>query len=427
MPPSSGAAMAKSFSGPTNCCRVGIEKIAAYPCSLSLDLEELARVRGHDVADLRENLLVRSRGLNPLWEDPVTMAVNAAKPMLTEEDCASIELLIVATESSVDQGKPITTFAQRYLGVNANCRNFEAKHGCYAGTSSMMLAAHWVASGLAKDAKALVITSDQSRMHLRKPYEYVMGAGSVAILMSNQPRVLEFELEKNGYWTNEVSDTFRPTSKVEAGNTDVSVYSYLDALQGAYAHYVQKAGGDVDFDGSFKKNIYHVPFGGMTFLAHRTLLRQWKHLKKSVAHEHFAQKVLPGLKYTSQLGGTYSSSTFLSLMGLLDSCEDLEAGDRLGIFSYGSGCCGEFYSARVCPEAKDVVAKARLQELIDARQPLSVDEYEKLEQQRYGLIDCGDFEPKTDGLHDVFKKRYERNGYLILKGVAGHFREYGWS
>ena len=65
---------------------------------------------------------------------------------------------------------------------------------------------------------------------------------------------------------------FRPTSRHEAGNTENSVYCYLEALQGAYAHFERKAGG-IDFDAHFKKHIYHVPFGAMAYRAHRTLLR----------------------------------------------------------------------------------------------------------------------------------------------------------
>jgi len=406
--------------------RVGIEKICAYPGTLSLDLEDLARARDHDPADIRDNLLLRSRSLNPLWEDPVTMAVNAADPMLTDEDRASIELLVVATESSVDQGKPISTYAQRQLGIPHNCRNFEVKHACYSGTSALMVAMHWVLSGLNDGKKALVITTDQSRMHLHKPYEFTMGAGAVAMLVSANPRVLELEPEHNGFWTTEVSDTFRPTSRVETGNGETSLYCYLDALEGAYAHFLSKAG-PVDFDGYFKKNLYHVPFGGITFQAHRTLLRQWKPLKKSEALEHFRRKTLPSLRYNMQMGATYSGSTFVALMGLVDACDDLAPGDRIGVFSYGSGSCGEFYSAVIGPDAREVVAAAGLSRLLEQRQPLNVDQYEALEQQRFELIDRGTYDVSLQAHGDLFARCYAGQHRLILRANKDHFRQYDWS
>jgi hydroxymethylglutaryl-CoA synthase len=428
---------------PPDRARLGIEKIAAYPCTLSLDLEELARARGHDPADLRDNLLVRRRSLNPLWEDPVTMAVNAAEPMLSEEDRGRIELLIVATESGVDQGKALSTFVQRHLRIQQNCRNYEAKHACYGGTSALMMACHWLASGLAGDAKALVIATDQSRCHLGKPYEYVMGAGAVAMLLGHDPAVLEIELEKNGFWTQEVSDTFRPTSRVETGNGEASLYCYLDALEGAYAHYARRAGPH-DLDAYFKKHIYHVPFGGITFQAHRTLLRSWRRLKKSEALEHFQRKSQPALRYCSEMGGTYSGSTFIALMGLMDSCDDLAPGDRIAFYAYGSGSCGEFWSGLVGARAREVVAAARMQELVDARQPLAVPDYEALEQERFRLIDCGDFEPALDGFGlpaaasatrgpnsaqsgDLYRRRYAAGRLLRLRSIRDHYREYGWS
>jgi len=407
--------------------RVGIEKIWAYPCTMSLDLFDLARARNHDPDDLRDNLLVRRRSLNPTWEDPVTMAVNAAKPMLTDEDRRDIELLIVATESSVDQSKSISTFAQRHLEISPNCRNYEAKHACYGGTAAVMMAAHWVATGLAvAPKKALVITTDQSRKHFHQPYEYVMGAGAVALLISDQPRVLEFELEHNGYWTEEVSDTFRPTSKVETGNGPFSLYCYIDALEGAYRHFLSKAG-SIDFDSYFKKNIYHVPFGGISFQAHRTLLRQWRRLKRKEVYQHFLHKSFHGLRYNAEMGGTYSGSTFLALMGIIDSCDDLHPGDRIGIFSYGSGSCGEFYSGVLGSDAHEIVAAARLQELIDMRRQVTVDEYENIESERYSFIDQGSYRPYVERFADHYAERYAGQGLLVLKGVNDYYRDYEWS
>lgn len=406
--------------------RVGIEKMWAYPGQMALPLTALADARGQERSYVTDTLLMQERSVNPCWEDPISIAVNAAKPMLSEEDIASIEWLIVGTESSPDQGKPISTFAHRFLGLPETCRNFETKHACYSGTSGLMTAAHWIASGVAGDAKALVIATDQSRMHLGSPWEFVMGTGAVAMLISNQPKVIEFELERNGYWTKEVGDTFRPTSKIEAGNTDNSVYCYLEALEGAYAHFSRKSK-DFDLFDDFKAHIYHVPFGGMVFRAHRTLLRNVRPTSKQEFQDNFDQKVVPSLSYNSRFGGTYSASTFLALMGTIDHNPDLQAGDRLSIFSYGSGSCSEFYSAIVCPEAKEVVAQANLRQLLDERQVISVDQYEAIETERTGYIDVGTYSPPTDSIPGLFDNRYRNKRRLILKGLHGFFREYDWS
>ena len=129
--------------------RVGIEKIRAYPGSLVLDVQKLAAARGQSSVELHDTMMIDERSLNPVWEDPITMAVNAAKPMLSDADRQAIELLIVGTESAPDQEKAASTWIHRYLGLKPSCRNFEIKHACYSGTAAMQMALAWIASGVA--------------------------------------------------------------------------------------------------------------------------------------------------------------------------------------------------------------------------------------------------------------------------------------
>jgi hydroxymethylglutaryl-CoA synthase len=405
----------------------GIEKIRAYPGSLVLDIQKLGAARGHDPVELHDTMMIDERSLNPVWEDPVTMAVNAARPMLTDADRQAIELLIVGTESAPDQEKAASTWVHRYLGLKPSCRNFEIKHACYSGTAGLQMALAWIASGAAGDAKALVITTDQSRMHLGQPYEFVMGASAAAVLVSSHPSLLEVEIGKCGYWTEEVSDLTRPTSRVEQGDAETSLLAYLDGLEGAYAHYVERAGEPIDFDTYFSKNVYHAPFGGMTFRAHKALLRKWKPLSKSEAWAHFERKTLASLRYVRRMGGTYASSPLIGLMGLVDGPEDLRAGDRVSLYSYGSGCCAEFYSGLVGPAARQAVSEAGLPALLDARHAVSVETYEDVERERTRYIDCGDYEPALEGLEGWYDRHYRGKGYLVFRGMRDHYRRYAWS
>ena len=404
--------------------RVGIERITAYPCALSLDMRALAEARDHDPRHPLEELWVTERSLNPPWEDPVTMAVNAALQVVTPEDRADIELVIVGTESSVDFGKPISTYVQRYCGITANCRNFETKHACYGGTSALMMAAHWVASGAAPGKKALVVCTDQSRAHIGQPWEYVLGAAATAMIVSDTPEVLALDLPGCGYWTNEIFDTYRPTSKTEVGHADTSLYGYLEALEGAHEHFVARSKVE-DYDAQFAKHIYHVPFGGMTFRAHRQLLRRWRpELNVKAAREHFERKSKPALRYNARFGGTYTSATFIAMLGLIDACDDLAAGDRVSIFSYGSGSCAEFYSATVGPRARELVAAQRIAARLDARVPVTVAEYEEIERTRARHVDLSDFRTDQTGLRGLYERAYAGQGRLVLDGLSGYQREY---
>ncbi len=403
---------------------VGIEKIHAYPCTLALDMVALAEARGVSPSHPLDELWVTTRSLNPVWEDPVTMAVNAARGLLDGEDPEQIELVIVGTESSVDFGKPISTYVQRLAGIGPNCRNFETKHACYGGTGGLMAAAHWVASGFNRGKKALVVCADQSRIHLGKPWEFVLGAAATAMLISEQPEFLEFELGNNGYWTNEISDTYRPTARDEVGHADTSLFGYLEAVEGACEHFMAVSG-EQDYDGDFARHVYHVPFGAMTYRAHRAVVRRWApQINKREIQAHFERKSKPGLRYNRRFGGTYTSATFLALMGTVASGEELEPGDRVSVFSYGSGSCAEFYPVRIGARAKQIVADAGLDAGLDARRMVSVPEYEDIERLRASYVEGRDYETDKTGPAGHYEAAYAGKGLCVFDGVSGWERRY---
>jgi 3-hydroxy-3-methylglutaryl CoA synthase len=407
--------------------RVGIEKLRVYPGSLALAMNDLCAARGHDIANIRDTMMVDERSLNVPWEDPVTMAVNAAKPMLTEEERARIGLIIVASESGVDQEKPISTWVQRYVGLPSKARNFEVKHACYGATASMQLAASWIASGAAHGQTALVINTDESRKHLRAPWEFVLGAGSTALLISDNPAVLEIELGGSGVYTYEVSDLTRPTSRVETGNSETSLLSYLEALEGAVDDFLGRHPEAADLDAYFNRHIYHLPFGGMGYLAHKAILRRVGITGRDETWENFVRKTQPSLRFVRRMGGTYGSSIFIALMGLIATDEELREGDRVSFFSYGSGSCAEFWSGRIGPRARLAVREAALQRLLDARRAISVNEYEAVEEARSAAIDKGDHRINVDILGGWYEFYYKKKGLLIFNGMQDYYRQYAWS
>ena len=407
--------------------RIGIEKINIYGSSLILDQKKLAEARGMNPQKVVADFLIDTRSLNPLYEDAVTMGVNAADSMLTGEDRQAIGMLVVGTESSVDFGKPISTNIHGALGLPTNVRNFETKHACYSGVAALDTALNWIASGLNRGRKALVISSDFSRMHLNTKEEFVLGGVSAAALVSDSPRVVEFELSKRGTWTSDVFDTFRPSARHEVGNNEVSLYTYLDALEGSYLDYVEAAGEAVDFDTYFAHNCYHTPFPGMAFQAHRTLCNLARPRTKPEIRESFTQKTQPSLQYARRVGSTYGASNFLGICGIAMSSNGVKAGDRISFFSYGSGAIGEFYSGFLCPEAREVVAGMEIDERLDARREVSVPEYETIETMREQAIEQCNFVPDftvPDGWYDTYYRGKRR---LILRQVKDFYRTYEWS
>lgn len=399
---------------------VGIEKIDGYAGRLKLDLAALATARGlaPDFAETR--LMAQSRTVLPPYEDAVTLAVNAGKRLLDGVDLSTIALLIVATESGVDFGKPLSTWVHRHLGLPAACRNFEVKHACYGGTAALHMAAAWAASGLAPGKKALVIAADHSRTHLDGEIEFISGAGAVAMLVSTEPKVLALELEHAGYWTAEIADTFRPTPTAEVGDSQTSLFSYLDALEEAYGLYEDSAGA-IDPRERFRQQIYHAPFPGMPLQGHRALLRRYDAPKAEIQAD-FQARVAPALWIARQVGGTYSASVYMSLIGLLSADVPRAPGDRVGFFSYGSGCQAEFFSGTLGSVAETARDWA---EQLDGRHALSVSQYEACEHGRERLLSAENAQARADA--DPTWAAYAGRGLLVLDRLEDHKRHYVWS
>lgn len=404
---------------------IGIEKIDLYAGRVCLDVAELAAARKADVAYVTGELMCARRSVYPVYEDAVTLAVNAARRLLSPEDVEQIELLITATESAVDFGKPLSTWVHRFCNLPTRCRNFEIKHACYGGTGALKMAASWVASGLRPGKKALVISADATRPCLGEPAEPLGGGCAVAMLVGSNPQILDIDLERTGYWTEEIADTFRPTARAEVIDDQISAYSYLDALEGAYGHYTEIAG-DIDYDTGFQRHIYHAPFPGMARLAHRTLLGGFG-ITGAAAETSFLEKVAGGLRFAKQIGTCYGASNFVCLLGLLHDGATLTPDRPISLFSYGSGCQGEFYSASVCPGACDRVRALAIARHLEERLPVSVQQYEEFERTRQQVIDARDYEPPRNGSDKAYASRYAGAGLLVLKQVQNYRREYGWS
>ena len=402
---------------------IGIEKINVYGTSMFLDQKDLALVRGKDPDQIKRDFLIESRSLNPPWEDTVTMSINAALSMLSKEDIDSIGMLIVGTEGSLDFGKPISTNVHGALGLGPHVRNYETKFACYSGVAALDTAINWIASGLNRGKKALVIASDFSRQHLNMVEEFVMGGCATAALVSDSPKIVEYHLDRKGTWTTDIYDTFRPSALAEVGNNEVSLFSYMDAVQGSYDHYKELLGGNVNFDNDFSYLVYHTPFPGIAFQAHRTLTRENAPKSKGELRADFEKRVIPALVYSKRLGSTYGTSNLTGLASLVNHAPDVEGKD-IAFFTYGSGAIGEFYSGSILPGARAELAKMGIDDKLDKRRKCKVKEYEEIERQRDSYVENPNFVPDFSILDDWYKTHYEGSGLFVLKEVKNWYRNY---
>jgi len=412
----------------------GIEAMNVYGGGAYVDVLELCEYRGLDPKRF-ENLMIREKTVAMPYEDPVSFAVNAARPLvdqLSQEERGRIEMVITCTESGIDFGKSISTYVHQYLGLRPNCRLFELKQACYSGTAGMQMAINFLLSGTSPGAKALVIASDISRFALADATaiqewaysEPTSGAGAVAMLLSDAPHVLRIDPGAYGNHAFEVMDTCRPGPDTEAGDADLSLMAYLDCCEQAYKDYARRVEG-ADLRDSFSYLCYHTPFGGMVKGAHRQLMRKMCRATPPEIEADFTQRVASSLTFGQRVGNTAGASLFLALAGTIEAGDFNEA-KRIGMFSYGSGCCSEFFSGVVTMQAQQRLRAMGIGASLDQRYRLSIPEYELLlrgnDVVRFGTRDVNlDLEVIPGAL-----PYFEQGKRLVLEAIEGYHRKYRW-
>ncbi|NSL85658.1 hydroxymethylglutaryl-CoA synthase family protein [Chitinophaga sp. Mgbs1] len=414
----------------------GIEAINVYGGTASLSVDELALHRNLDNARFK-SLLMKEKTVALPYEDPVTFAVNAAKPIMDRFSTAEkgrIELLITCTESGIDFGKSISTYVHQYLGLNRNCRLFEIKQACYSGTAGLQMAVNFILSGVSPGAKALVIATDISRF-IMIPHddttrqetafaELSNGAGGVAMLIGENPIVFKIDAGANGYYGHEVMDVCRPLSDSEVGDADLSLLSYMECSEQAYKEY-EKRVKDADYRESFRYLSFHTPFGGMIKGAHRTIMRKLFKATPIEIEADFENRVYPGLIYCQQAGNMMGGSVFMSLASTIDN-GNFNSPGRVGCFSYGSGCCSEFFSGIVSKEGQAFQQSLRIQEQLNRRYKLTFNEYEIVTRNsinpQFGVRDMTPDFQLIPAAWDTMKGASR----LYLKEIKNFYRKYAW-
>lgn len=342
---------------------VGIDQLSFYVPQDYLDLADLAAARQVTPDKYEVGLDQRLMALPAPDEDTVTMAAAAALPILEGvEDIDSIGALLVATESAVDHSKATAAFVHRLLGLPPTCMIYDVRQACAAGTAGLRQAAAMVA--LEPDMKALVIASDVAHYELEAAAEPTQGAGACAILVSAQPRVCELE-PSWGVHAEETFDFWRPLERITpvvAGKT--SLLKYLECLAGSWQHYCDR-GGSPELDAC----CFHLPFGAMARKAAHRLARESGGCMEDLRYQS-------GLQYGRVIGNTYTASLYIALCALLEQGEP-QPGQRIGMYSYGSGSLGLYFSLRVQAGYRAHILGARHSRMLACRNRLTVAEYEQ--------------------------------------------------
>ena len=375
--------------------RAGIEALAIAIPRRYVDLEDLARARGVDPAKWTVGLGAREMAVAEPGEDTVALAAEAGRRALEAAslDPRELGMLVVGTETGVDHSKAVAAFVHGLLDLPRTMRVFDTQHACYGGTAGLLAATEWIASGAGAGKAALVICSDIARYGCGTAGEPTQGAGAVAMIVREDPSLVELDIGISGAASAHVHDFWRPLGQREARvDGHYSVQCYLDAVSTAYRGWRQRAlvrelvRGDIPSEG-LARICYHVPFCKMARKAHLQVRRTdledahtpWDASSEELrAAASFETQVAPSLPLCSRIGNIYTGSLYLGLAGLLDAQAGALANQRIGLFSYGSGCTSEFFSGVVSPRAAGRIAAAHIRDQLGVRERISVEEYERI-------------------------------------------------
>ncbi|MFJ6971152.1 MAG: hydroxymethylglutaryl-CoA synthase [Limosilactobacillus mucosae] len=382
--------------------RIGIDKMAFATTSEYIDLAELAKVRGVDPNKYLIGIGQSEQAVLPPTQDIVTLGAAAADKLLNERDRERIATVIVATESGIDNSKASAIYIKRLLNLDDYVRTVEVKEACYSATAAIQFARGQVA--LEPEKAVLVIAADVARYGLKTAGEVTQGAGAVAMLITAAPRILAIERTSVAY-SQDVMDFWRPLYATEAmvdGKYSTNVY--IDFFKHTLSRYEKLTDRKLD---DFAAITFHLPFTKMGKKALEAVLGErddqtaWRLRKALLASQNYSRRV----------GNLYTGSLYLSLMSLLQNDPDLKQGERIGLFSYGSGAEGEFYSGILQPGYQEQLSNVAGD--LSERQLILIAAYEQQFNDQLGMN-------KADVEYDISADPAR----FVLAGQKNHQRQY---
>lgn len=358
--------------------KVGIDALAFYTPNYYLDLALLAKARGVELDKYRIGLGQEKMAVVPPDEDVVTMAADAGSKVLKHIDPNEIHLLLFATESAIDQSKAAGIFVHRLLNLPARCRVIELKQACYSATAGLQMAMPLLRDN--PDKKILLIASDSARYGLNSPAESSQGGAAVAMVLAQNPRILAIEPE-SGFYTEDVMDFWRPNYREEAVvDGKYSCELYLKLVQKTWEQYSTLSGRTFADHDHF---CYHVSVPRLVEKAHQYLVKI--NGLASLSKAELEVQLGPALEYGRVVGNCYTAALYLSLISLLENSKENLAEQRIGFYSYGSGCIAEFFSGIVQNSYQSLLEEKYHKKMLTERIPLSLEEYETFYNFRYPI------------------------------------------
>ena len=349
--------------------KIGIDKIGFVMPKYFLDIRDLAAARGIEPDKFTKGLLQLEMSIPPVSQDIVTLGAQAAFEILDKEDLEKIDMIIVGTESGVDQSKASSVFIHGLLDIQPFVRTIEVKEACYGATAALDFAKNHVMNN--PESRVLVIASDIAKYGIKASGESTQGAGSCAMLVTSNPRILELNND-NICLTRDVMDFWRPNySQYAFVEGKFSTEQYLDCLTTTWNKYLEKNNKQLsDFDAI----CLHLPYPKLGLKGLNVLLETED---DEAIKEKLSTRFNESILYSQRVGNIYTGSLFLGLLSLLENSNNLNSGDKIALYSYGSGAVAEVFSMTLVPGYEKQLKQNRFDEF-NSRTRISIEEYEEM-------------------------------------------------
>jgi hydroxymethylglutaryl-CoA synthase len=401
---------------------VGIDGIEIHTGKLRLDLPETFAPAMDDAPEkYTKGLGLHASSFPDTYEDIVTMGANAAHRLMKRKGLGPDDIgrIDVATESAFDHSKPVSTYIGGCLekvfdGDLHHANKGERKFACVAGTQSIDDAYNWIKAGRNRGRAALVIATDTALYARDDPGEATQGGGAVAMLIDEDPDLVELSTEQ-GYGSADETDFLKPQQQFPSVDGKRSVKVYLARMREALVDY-ERVGGKIHAE-DFRLGPFHTPFPGMVrkaaVLAYRHITRDTDiedeleadigrqprpeafdgdgaymealseytdALKETDRYqEWYARTIDPTLDISRRVGNWYTGSVHVArvsgLKSLAEAGEDA-VGHRLLVGSYGSGAQAEIHVETVQENWLEEIEALNIDEQLESRYELSFEEYE---------------------------------------------------
>jgi len=276
----------------------GIDDISIYIPRLYLDAGDFAKARGLDPEKLERGLGIGQMAIVDTNQDPACLAANACLRVMQKNKLTpdKIGRLYVATESSFDESKAMNSYVigmlEQVYGADTfgHCGGIECKFACVSGSYALYDNTNWIRAGEAEDKYALVVVSDIAKYDLGSSGEVTQGAGAIAMLLNDDPRLLSFDPKVTATSIKNEYDFYRPFGKeTPIVHGQYSNLLYLIQVKNALIDYKRKVKetgliklkeGETILDHVDYLNM-HLPYSNMGKKALAYLVRhEWRDLPR---------------------------------------------------------------------------------------------------------------------------------------------------